>query len=357
MAKKQLQSADGSLMVPYENVQNVCICVVIYPLLQYLLLNDLETCKHHTAYILDESISEKIRGKLPAYTFPGFPQTPFYKFWRKIVRTFQALTRDIRHPYLKKATIYAQDHDIVSILIGKHDYYLLSDGPFIITRYFAEGNGLRQRAVAKAHSLQGFIEQAIYGKPFVWRFGENEQCKRIYLTEKNEAPILRNKEVIVNSFQELWQQATAEKQQFILDVFDVTPEDCARLQSKPIVFFSQPMVGDQLLNDVEYVEVLQKIFDHYPHSELIIKTHPRDKFNYSKYFPDIAVFDKPVNLQLLSILSLSLKKAVTIFSTAVMDLPENVEIDWIGVDIHPKLLAFAGTDKVDLPRPFNKVNL
>ncbi|MBO2524451.1 MAG: hypothetical protein CW341_01935 [Bacteroidetes bacterium] len=353
MAKKQLQSVDGSLVVPYENVQNVCICVVIYPLLQYLLLNDLEICKHHTAYILDESISEKIRNKLPAYTFKAYSN----KVWRKLVRAFQALTRDIRHPYLKKATIYAQDHDIVSILIGKHDYYLLSDGPFIITRYFAEGNGLRQRAVAKAHSLQGFIEQAIYGKPFVWRFGENEQCKRIYLAEKNDAPILRNKEVIVNSFQELWQQATAEKQQFILDVFDVTPEDCARLQSKPIVFFSQPMVGDQLLNDVEYVEVLQKIFDHYPHSELIIKTHPRDKFNYSKYFPDIDVFNKPVNLQLLSILSLSLKKAVTIFSTAVMDLPENVEIDWIGVDIHPKLLAFAGTDKVDLPRPFNKVNL
>lgn len=357
MAKKQLQSADGSLVVPYENVQNVCMCVVIYPLLQYLLLNDLETCKHHTAYILDESISAKIRGKLPTYTFPGFPQTPFYKFWRKIVRTYQALTRDIRHPYLKTATIYAQDHDIVSILIGKHDYYLLSDGPSIITRYFAEGNGLRQRAVAKAHSLQGFIEQRIYGKPFVWRFGENEQCKRIYLAEKNVAPILENKEVIVNSFQELWQQASEEKQHFILDVFDVSIEDCDLLQSRPIVFFTQPLVNDRLLENAEYVEVLQKIFDHYPHSDLIIKTHPRDNFNYSKYFPDIAVFDKPVNLQLLSILNVSLKKAVTIFSTAVFDLPENVEIDWIGVDIHPKLLAFVGTDKIDLPRPFNKVNL
>ena len=126
MAKKQLQSADGQLVVPYENVQNVCICVVMYPLLQYLLLNDLEVCKSHTAYILDETISEKIRNKLPCYTFKEYPQTAFYKVWRKIVRTFQALTRDIRHPYLKTATIYAQDHDIVSILIGKHDYYLSS---------------------------------------------------------------------------------------------------------------------------------------------------------------------------------------------------------------------------------------
>lgn len=353
MSKNQLQSADGKLVVPYEDVQNVCMCVVMYPLLQYLLLNDLDVCKKHTAYILDSSISEKIRNKLPAYTFKAYSN----KVLRKLVRAFQALTRDIRHPYLKTATIYAQDHDIVSILIGKHDYYLLSDGPSIITRYYAEGNGLRQRAVAKAHSLQGFIEQTIYGKPFVWRFGENEQCKRVYLAEKNIAPILENKEVIVNSFQELWQQATAEKQQFILDVFDVSSEDCERLQSKPIVFFTQPVVDDRLLNDAEYVEVLQKIFNHYPHSELIIKTHPRDKFNYSKYFPDIAVFDKPVNLQLLSILSLSLKKAVTIFSTAVFDLPENVEIDWIGADVHPKLLAFVGTDKVDLPRPYNKINL
>lgn len=66
MATRQLQSADGKLVIPYKDVQNVCMCVVTYPLLQYLLLNDLDTCKHHTAYILDSSISEKIRNKLPA---------------------------------------------------------------------------------------------------------------------------------------------------------------------------------------------------------------------------------------------------------------------------------------------------
>ena len=353
MASKQLQSADGQLVVPYEDVQNVCMCVVMYPLLQYLLLNDLDVCKKHTAYILDSSISEKIRNKLPTYTFKAYSN----KVWRKLVRAFQALTRNIQHPYLKTATIYAQDHDIVSILIGKHDYYLLSDGPFILTRYFSENNGLRQRAVAKAHSLQGILEKIIYGTPFVWRFGENKQCKRIYMTDKNEAPFLNEKEVIVNSLQELWQKAPDEKKSFILNIFDVRQEDCVQLQSKPVIFLTQPLIDDQILTTTEYLEVLQKIFSHYDYSEILIKTHPRDSFDYKQYFPDIAVFNKPVNLQLLSLLNVSLKKAVTIFSTAVMDLPENVEIDWIGVDIHPKLLAFVGTDKVDLPRPFNKVNL
>lgn len=355
MSRKQLQSADGSLVVPYENVQNVCICVVIYPLLQYLLLNDLETCKHHTAYILDESISAKIRGKLPAYTFPGFPQTPFYKFWRKIVRTFQALTRDIRHPYLKTATIYAQDHDIVSILIGKHDYYLLQDAPNIYTALATDGCVQTMLKIKKQQSLWGKIETAIYGVPFVYHHGNNDQCKKILLTEENDSPVLKGKDCEVHGLKELWNSSSEEKKRFILDVFDISKSDLQQIQSRPIVFFSQPMAD--LLTEQEYVDLLKKIFSHYDHSLLLIKTHPRDYFNYRKFFPDIEVFDKPVNVELLSLFNFSFQKAVTISSAAVFSLPENIELDWFGPNIHPKIYAVSGSNETKLPRAYNQMYL
>jgi|GEM_PF-806753 len=355
MAKKQLQSADGSLVVPYENVQNVCICVVIYPLLQYLLLNDLEICKHHTAYILDESISAKIRGKLPAYTFPGFPQTPFYKFWRKIVRAFQALTRDIRHPYLKKATIYAQDHDIVSILIGKHDYYLLQDAPNIYTALATDGCVQTMLKIKKQQSLRGKIETAIYGVPFVYHHGNNDQCKKMFLTEENDCPILKEKDYEIRGLKELWGRASEEKKQFILDVFDISKEDLQQMQSRPIVFFSQPMAD--LLSEQEYVEFIKKIFSHYDHSLLLIKTHPRDHFNYRNFFPDILVFDKPVNVELLFLFNFSFQKAVTISSAAVFSLPETIELDWYGPNIHPKIYAVSGSGETKLPRSYNQMSL
>lgn len=355
MSRKQLQSADGSLVVPYENVQNVCICVVIYPLLQYLLLNDLETCKHHTAYILDESISAKIRGKLPAYTFPGFPQTPFYKFWRKIIRTFQALTRDIRHPYLKTATIYAQDHDIVSILIGKHDYYLLQDAPNIYTALATDGCVQTMLKIKKQQSLRGKIETAIYGVPFVYHHGNNDQCRKILLTEENDSPVLKGKDCEVHGLKELWNSSSEEKKRLILDVFDISKSDLQQIQSRPIVFFSQPMAD--LLTEQEYVDLLKKIFSHYDHSLLLIKTHPRDYFNYRKFFPDIEVFDKPVNVELLSLFNFSFQKAVTISSAAVFSLPENIELDWFGPNIHPKIYAVSGSNETKLPRAYNQMYL
>lgn len=355
MASKQLQSADRQLVVPYENVQNVCICVVMYPLLQYLLLNDLEVCKSHTAYILDETISEKIRNKLPCYTFKEYPQTAFYKVWRKIVRTFQALTRDIRHPYLKTATIYAQDHDIVSILIGKHDYYLLQDAPNIYTALATDGCVQTMLKLKKQRSLRGKIEEAVYGTPFVYHHGNNDQCKKIFLTEENEAPILKEKNYVVNSLKDLWVDANEEKRKFILDLFDVSSNDLQLLQSRPIVFFSQPMAD--LLSEQEYVELLEKIFRHYDRSQLLIKTHPRDHFDYGNHFPDIALFDKPVNVELLSVLNLSFKKAVTIYSAAVFSLPESIELDWFGANIHPKIYAVSGSAETKLPRSYNQMTL
>ena len=355
MAKKQLQSEDGQLVVPYDEVQNVCICVVIYPLLQYLLLNDLETCKHHTAYILDESISAKIRGKLPAYTFPGFPPTPFYKIWRKIVRAFQALTRDIRHPYLKTATIYAQDHDIVSILIGKHDYYLLQDAPNIYSALSTEGCIQTQLKEKKQHSLRGKIETFIYGVPFVYHHGANKQCKRIFLTEKNDCFLLEGKDCVVNGLKEMWADSSEEKKQFILGVFDISEADLQQIQSRPIVFFSQPVAD--LLTEQEYVDLLERIFSHYDYSQLLIKTHPRDHFNYVKYFPDIVVFDKPVNVELLSLFNFSFTKAVTISSAAVFSLPESIELDWYGPNIHPKIYAVAGSSETRIPRTYNQMSL
>lgn len=121
------------------------------------------------------------------------------------------------------------------------------------------------------------------------------------------------------------------------------------------LFFSQPMAD--LLSDQEYVELLEKIFSHYDRTQLLIKTHPRDHFDYRKYFPQVALFDKPVNVELLSVLNFSFKKAVTISSAAVFSLPESIELDWFGTGIHPKIYAVSGSNETKLPRSYNQMSL
>lgn len=344
MSGKKITSLDKEITLTYDEVKNVCICVVLYPLLQYMLIEDLDAIRNHTLYILDETIPDEIQSRLPTYTYHSSTTIPLKKLTRKFIRTFRALTRDLRHPYLKTATIYAQDHDLVSTLIGKHDYFLLSDGPDMLTRCCSEEGGNYQRYLQKANSFQGKIEELVYGTPFVHHYGNNKQCKRIYMTEENFAPIVQQKEVLVNSLQEMWSKASPEKRNFILHIFGVQKEDLNKLEDKPIIFFTQPLCDDQLLSRDEYLEMLVKIFNYYGHSQILIKTHPRDKFDYRKHFPDIALFDKPIIIQLLTLLNISFAKAVTLFSTAVLDLPENIQVDWLGTNGNSKLLTYIGKD-------------
>lgn len=206
--QKKIQSQDGKITVAYNDVQNVCMAVVTYSLLQYLLLEDLDVVKNHTIYVLDDAIPASIRSKLPTYTYYSSTKLPFKKFSRKIVRAVRAITRDLRLPYLKTATIYAQDHDLVSSMIGKHDYYLLSDCPDMLTGYYSDDCVKRQRANAKANSLRGKIEELIYGTPFIHSYGDNAQCKRAYMTEENFGTFVQEKEVIVHTFHKLCFQIT-----------------------------------------------------------------------------------------------------------------------------------------------------
>ena len=357
ISRKSIKSRDGKIEVKYDEVENVCICVVIYALLLYLLLHKLETIKKHTIYIFDESVAQNIRSKLPSvFIRTGYPHTLKYKIYRKFIRLYTALTRNIKHPYIKNANIYAQDGTFPAMLIGKNKYALLTDGPLFFTTNANEGSAYLEKFVKKSKSFVGKLEKLIYGTPFVANFGNNTQCSKIYLTEENESPLLKGKNVEIVSLKKLWNESEYDKKQFILNLFNISPKDIDLLNSYSIYFFSNPIVVDNILSKNEYFEILNKIFSKYDQSKMIIKTHPRDTFNYQKYFPQIAVFNKPVNIQLLSLFDISIEKAITIYSSSVYELPENVKLDWFGPDIHPNIKKYTGDNCIP-PRPYNQMSL
>jgi hypothetical protein len=354
---KLIKSQDGKLEVKYDNAENVCICMGMYALLLYLLIHNSDTIKKHTIYAFDEGVPQDIRDKLPSiFIRSRYPQTLKYKLLRKIIRLYTAIQRSIKYSFLKNATIYAQDGTFPAILIGKKDYFFLPECPNFFTIHANEGSPYIEKSIKKSKSMIGRIEKIILGAPVVLDFGNNSQCKKIYLTEKNKSPLLEGKELVVNSLKDLWSGSEEEKREFILDLFNVTKEDIALLGNKSIIFFSQPLVYDRILNESDYIELLKKVFAFYTPSELIIKTHPRDTFDYKKYFPEIEVFSKPVNMQLLSLVNLSFKTAVTIFSTAVYDLPESIEVDWVGADAHPNIKEYMGSNFTP-PRTYNQMHL
>ncbi len=357
MSKKTIKSQDGAIVIPYNEIRNSCMCVSLYALLQYLLLFDEEIIRKHTCYFTGYAVDGTISNKLPGYHF-DVKQTINKTFTpsRWLDKFVLRLTRNARFPFIKNTKIYAQDLGFLSSLIGKQSYSMLSDGPNFLTMNMQPDSAEYLRHARKNNSLQGKIEKLLYGNVAVHTLGDNPQCTDLFLTEKNVSPVLEDKIVHIDSFLDLWKNASESKKQFILDVFNVTESDIESLKKVETMFLSQPLVQDGILKKDEYITLLEGIFKHYDTSKMLVKPHPRDTFDYVHYFPEISVFEKKVNVQLLVLLGAKLKRAVTVCSSSVNAFPEEVEVDWFGTGCHPALLEFYG-DNMKPFRPYNQKEL
>lgn len=352
MSEKYIRSEDGNLSVSYNEVRHACMTGSIHGLLQYLLLFDYETVAHHTCYFLGYGVKPQVAKHLPAVYFStkqtGTVLTP--SRWVDKIRI--RLTKNFKYPFLRRAKIFAIDLGFVTPLIGHRNYYLLSDGPLGLSQNMNLASAEYQRQIRKHKTIQGRLEELLYGPTAVFAWGNNDQCREFYLTEQNDSAVIGDKPVHIKSLQEMWKDASDQQRCFVKKVFEITDEDIRLLSSRKYMFLTQPMLRDRILTEREYLDILEQIFSHYDMSQLLLKLHPRDNFNYHRYFPDVAIYDKNVNMQLLVLLGTQVERAITICSSSVNSFPENVEVDWFGVEIHPKLKSFFG----EMVPPYRKYN-
>lgn len=351
MEENRILSKDGKLCVKYTDIRHVCICYSLYPLFQYLLLFDEDTTMHHTCYFLGSGgISQDVSDRLPAFYFDTKPcKSKKEKFARIIHKLLLRFSRNRRYPFLKSSKIFAQDYGYLSILIGNNTYSMLAEASDHLTSVYDEDGKWYKNYLRKVNSFSGRIERLLYGNLATYIHGDNDQCVSFYLTEKNYARVLEGKEVHVNTLSDMWEQSNERKQQFVMSVFGVKPEDMRSLNNKKIWFFTQPLVHDRWYTEKDYFEIIREVLEHYDETDVLIKTHPRDDFNYRKYFPNIEVYSKPVSMELLVFMGVQIERAVTLFSTAVDLLPDSVQIDWFGIPQRNLLI-----DGLRAPFPFKR---
>lgn len=354
MNHRNISSADGRLSIPFKDISYVCMTPSIHALLQYLLLFEYDTVAHHTCYFTGYAVSEQIASRLPGVWYSIHQTGTKHTLGRVCQKSLLRLMAPLRYPFLRNADIFAFDVGFVPSLIGHRPYALLSDGPLGISQNMQSFSAEYQRQVQRKHSLQGRLEEFLFGPVAVSGWGNNPQCTSFYLTEQNSSVVFQDKPVYIASLNQLWNNASQESRDFVRYVFDVNDEDIRILNSKRFMFLTQPMVKDAILSEEEYIQVLNDIFSHYDQSQLILKLHPRDDFDYRSHFPHVAIYGKKVNMQLLVILGATVERAATICSSSINSFPDHIAVDWYGVDIHPKLKRWFG--EVALPyRPFNQM--
>ena len=74
----------------------------------------------------------------------------------------------------------------------------------------------------------------------------------------------------------------------------------------------------------------------------MIKSHPREKTNYKKEFPEITVIDQRIPSELLLFTKAKFSRVATVFSTSISIFLKNSEVDFYGTEVHPKLFKYYG---------------
>lgn len=323
---------------------HVCIALNVYSLLQYLLLNDEEIIAEKTRYFIGSGVPKSIADRLNnAVYFDVSPKKGVAMIKRRLQKLRLALFANRLYPEIKNAEIFAQDHQYIpACLIGKKSYYLLSDSNNFFENQMNPGKPEWERIQRLQHSLKGKIESFIYGPLSIFQFGTSRQCKKIFVTKEQKSLIFNTIPHEVQSLKEMWNASSESKREIICTCFGLEKQDVDAFSDVQVLILTQCFVTDTALTEKENYELFKKIIDDYKGSKVMIKVHPREKFDFRSAFPECVVFDKPVPMELISLMGANISTAVTFFSSSINCLDDNVKKVRLGTAIHPKLLNFFG---------------
>lgn len=317
--------------------------IVLYDLdrvlLIFLLLSNLK--KDEIIYISFFNKKEKIE-KLPGkkiFINEEKIETFFLKRKKYIKEIRKKLMPLIEQINNKKIYLYGLDHYALAMKIFyKEEMYVIEEGTFNYS-FISESIGQKIKKIIKSFFIRERKKNLGYG----------DKVKKIYFTENlcKEIPKGLEKKAEIINLKELWNKKSEEEKKIILNTFNFNEEILKKADKNTIMLFTQPLSEDNVITEEEKIDLYSKILKKYDNQSIIIKPHPREKTDYSKYFPSYYVMKERYPVEILELVGINIKKAITIFSSAAFGLGKNVEIDFYGTEIYYKLFERFGTqDKV-----------
>ena len=299
------------------------IIISNWGLLQYLLVaSDEQIKKTNFIFLRDYLSNENIGNILPNV----------FKFW-----------------WVRFTHIYANDWSHVSSwLIGRNSYICLEDSPSIYSNVLKlKGYEPFEKPKFK-YGIPTFLKWGfIYGK----KYGYNDQCTLRYVTDPNDLSsyILQNRNIEFFNIKDCYKQSSNFKRDLILSSFQIDNDLVKQISaSEQTIILTQAFIEDCGLSEKEMFDIYSPYINKYLGEGLIIKPHPRDTFNYGKYFPTAVTLRTKAPMQLIDAIGLRVKRAITVCSTSISPyLNGTTEIIWIGTDINPKIRDFFGDIRLE----------
>lgn len=298
----------------------ICLVGTIYSLFLYLLITN-ESEYKSTLFILGKAISEDIKKKLPHVISIDNDKYLEGNLFNRFLQKFKLYhcTRK-KFKCLNRLPIFGHDHLSFSPgLIGNRKLTVIEDGL---------ANYTKSSYLAYHAWWKRLLYSFLYGPLSVQnKYGTSQYADKVILTELQQIPdILMDKSEIVRP-NIIWNECSLNKRQFICNVFGLDSDDLERIRSKSIILLTTPPYYK--LSQNEIISKYKMILENYDHNEVVIKTHPRDKYDYQKLFPETFVFNKPIPFELLVLMGCEFSTAITINSSAVCNLPSSTNIIYL----------------------------
>ena len=332
----------------YKNKYDKRICYVgtIYSLLLYLLHSSIEDI-NHTFFIFAYGIPDSICRRFKYYYILNhndlrnkhriaFKLSKYRKLgWLLGIPIKLLILKNVGFKY----KLYAQDHLFFSTdVIGNHDYILIEDSAKIFTN--VNNGALFQSTWRMRYGKDWWLLKKLYGETLYGPFGKNKCCKEVLLSEDDNHPSIKDKIKHICNLYDSWRSSSTEKKEFINRIFDLQDDDLSSLSRKNVLF-TQCLYPD-LLSEKEHAKIYKKVLSHFSPADIVIKTHPRDVFDYKSYFPEYDVFDKIIPAQLLSLNGITYNNIITVCSTSVANVKYTGKLIWFGTEIDEKIFKIIG---------------
>lgn len=227
--------------------------------------------------------------------------------------------------------------------LGRRVFYkewinVIEEGTLNYLPYKAKPSGKKELVQNMISALYGLEERDVL-------MGYGDRAKRVYLTKELCETVpkgLEGKAQIID-LQELWKKKSEVEKLIIKKTFGFDEEILQKVDGESVMLFTQPMSEDGVISEERKIELYSKVLKNYEGKAVIIKAHPREVTDYSKYFPNCYVMREKYPIELLGVMGIEIKKAVTLFSTAVFALGKDVEIDFYGTEVDEKLFERFGS--------------
>lgn len=310
-----------------KEITHVCMVETVYTLFLYLILVE-ENVFNHTFFFCSDALSESIRCKLPNYYSFKLPKNR-WKCW--LFRIWLYYTAPLRFPFIKRSNIYGSDNYLFSSGIARsYDLILLEDG-------------LSNYSLIPANRLLYKLRRVLMGQIAAEGCGGvSPTVKKIILTGLLPTPKQIQDKTKIISVIDRWNGLSSSYRDRILGLFECSTEELEEISNYQNILFTQPMVEDGLVTLEDELNLYNTLLINCDQSKLLIKVHPRDTLDYSKFFPKAKVWNSLLPMELVSLLGIRFQEVYTVFSTAALSLPYKTHIHFMGTSVHPNLLKMRG---------------